>query len=67
MSSSISIAIVAVIVLVGGVAFIECRTAPGGRKGRAATLAVIVTTGILAALAVLAAAFEWLTGPMNLP
>jgi predicted small integral membrane protein len=67
MSSSVSLAIAAVIVLVGGVTYIELRAAPAGRKARAAGLAAAVTTGILAALALLAIVHEWLAGPMNLP
>jgi hypothetical protein len=67
MSSSVSVAVAVVIVLVGGVAYIEFRTAASGRKARAAALAAAVTTGILAGLAVLAVGYEWLAGPMNLP
>lgn len=58
--SSISIAAIGVIVLIGGVSFVEFKAAPAGRKARTAIQAAAVTTCVLCALTVLAAAFEWL-------
>jgi hypothetical protein len=65
--SSILFAASGFIAIVGAVASIEFAAAPAGRKGRMAAQSAAVTTCILCALILLAIAYEWLWGPMNLP
>jgi hypothetical protein len=64
--SSIISAAVGFIAVIGAVACIEFASAPVGRKGRMAAQSAAVTACILCSLIVLAVAYEWLWGPMNL-
>jgi hypothetical protein len=65
--TSIVLAAIVFLAVIGTVACIEFAAAPAGRKGRVAAQAAALTTCIACALLALAAGYEWLAGAPNLP
>ena len=65
--SAIAVVVIGMIILIGGVTWIEFQAAPRERRVRNAAQAAAITTGIFCVLLVLAVADEGFAGPPNLP
>jgi len=65
--TSIVLAAIGFLVVIGAVTSVEFAAAADGHKARMASQAAAVTTCIACALLALAAGYEWLAGAPDLP